>query len=65
MTPVSNRSSPVISVNSVIPAKAGIQVVSGQFLDARLRGHDDAVSEDVVLPSKFSVTLLLLGFPTL
>ena len=41
--------SPLISVEGVIPAKAGIQTDSAQFLDARptlsrgqaLRGHDD------------------------
>ena len=40
-TTMSKVSSPVSSIDGVIPAKAGIQAVSAQFLDARLRGHDD------------------------
>jgi hypothetical protein len=30
-----------LQASDVIPAKAEIQAVSAQFLDARLRGHDD------------------------
>jgi tripartite-type tricarboxylate transporter receptor subunit TctC len=42
---------------NVIPAKAGIQVISRFFLDARLRGHDDPVLERC----RFRDVLVLLG----